>query len=374
MAASTLSYSTVISPNDHMWATSPQYYYEIGLSAMACIERAITLAAVTPTAILDLPCGHGRVCRMLRGTFPAAHITVCDLDPDGVDFCASQFDADPVYGREDIRELVLPRTFDLIWCGSLLTHLNRDRWQDFLQFFASHLKPGGVIVMTTHGRRPVQWMLDGTFSYGLTPEEQHRLVSGYANDGFGFVSPSNQAFGISLSSLSYVCAQIEQLASLKLVGLQEAGWADHQDVVTCIRQPVPFVPSKQALDALSSRLIRPEVSVGKPLGNVDVPGADVVAARTLDVSGWAGDTAGIREVRIVLDGVIVAVVELSLERPDVSAVYPQFRHGHDRHGWRVEIPLHHAGRQMLSVEAVNEWGVAADIGSRLVTVTAVREG
>ena len=177
---------------------------------------------------------------MLRASFPSAAITVCDLDRDGVDFCASEFHAEPLYSDEDVRNVKLDRLFDLIWCGSLFTHLDRGRWPAFLEFFAAHLAPGGVLVFTTHGRRPIQWMLDGVLSYGLTHDEQRSLVESYASDGFGYVAPANQPFGISLSSLSFVCAQIERQSSLKLVGLHEAGWADHQDVAACVRLVVPF--------------------------------------------------------------------------------------------------------------------------------------
>jgi hypothetical protein len=50
-----------------MWRTWPQGHFEIGVSALECISRALAAATVTPRSILDLPCGHGRVCRMLRG-------------------------------------------------------------------------------------------------------------------------------------------------------------------------------------------------------------------------------------------------------------------------------------------------------------------
>ena len=94
----------------------------------------------------------------------------------------------------------LERVFDLIWCGSLFTHLDRDRWPAFLEFFSEHLAPDGLLVFTTHGleadsvdaRRRVQLRAD--------PRRAAALVEGYARDGFGFVSPAGQAFGISLSS------------------------------------------------------------------------------------------------------------------------------------------------------------------------------
>lgn len=242
-----LPYSTVISPNDHMWLTSPQWYFEIAASALDCMSRALAIAHVTPTSILDFPCGHGRVCRMLRAAYPDAHLSVCDLDRDGVDFCAEQFGAEPVYSREHVRDVTLARSFDLIWCGSLFTHLERRRWPDFLGFFADHLAPDGVLVITTHGRQPIQWMIDGFFDYGLTRSEQRTLLREYAKCGFGFVTPSDQAFGISLSSMAFVCSQLEQWPSLKLIGLHEAAWAGHQDVASCMRLRTPF-PSMDTIE------------------------------------------------------------------------------------------------------------------------------
>lgn len=235
-----ITYSETVSPNDHMWNTGQAWYFEVGLSALECIQHGLRLANCVPKTILDLPCGHGRVCRMLRAGFPDAEITACDLDPDGVDFCAAQFNAQPVYSKEDISRVDIPGTFDLIWCGSLFTHLDRDRWPHFLKFFAEHLNPDGVLVFTTHGRQPIKWMIDGFFDYGLTPDEQRSLMRGYAADGFGFVSPGNQAFGISLSSTAFVCTEVERQSSLKIIGLHEAGWASHQDVVSCLRLRNPY--------------------------------------------------------------------------------------------------------------------------------------
>jgi SAM-dependent methyltransferase len=229
-----------------MWITSPQWYFEVGISALECIRRTLKAANTVPASILDFPSGHGRVCRMLRAEFPAAHLAACDLDRDGVDFCAAQFGAEPFYSCEDIRDVKLPRSFDLIWCGSLFTHLDRPSWPRFIEFFIDHLAPDGVLIFTTHGRQPVQWMKEGFYNYGLTEAEQRLWVHEYALHGFGFVSPGNQAFGLSLSSLAFVCRQLERWPSLKVIGLHEAAWAGHQDVVSCMRLRTPY-PSLDAI-------------------------------------------------------------------------------------------------------------------------------
>ena len=367
----TPAYSTVISPNDHMWKTGQPWYFEVGLSALECIKRMLATANITPTSILDLPCGHGRVCRMLRMAFPDAHLTVSDLDRDGADFCAEAFRAEPLYSCEDIRDVTTSRSFDLIWCGSLFTHLDCNRWDPFLRFFAAHLRPGGLLVFTTHGRRPIQSMVEGLASYGLTAQEQRILLQHYVTDGFGFVSPRNQAFGISLSSPAFVCAEVERRRNLKLIGLHEAGWYGHQDVVACVKLSTPFP------DPVSST-IADDVSIGsgtrvapphdRPIGNIDEPLRDVTATGPLNLRGWAGDVRGIREVRVLLEGQVVAVTPLNWDRPDVSAVYPEFRHGTDCHGWGLSVELRVPGLHRLSVHAVNADGVSAEVGVRVVTV------
>ena len=42
--------------------------------------------------------------------------------------------------------------FDLIWVGSLLTHLDNDHWSAFLKVFSTALRDRGLLIFTTHGR------------------------------------------------------------------------------------------------------------------------------------------------------------------------------------------------------------------------------
>ena len=242
-----LQYSRTISPNDQMWKTGPSWYYDVGLSALACINHALMLANKVPTAILDMPCGHGRICRMLQAAFPGAHLTACDLDVDGVNFCAQTFHAEGVYSHDDPYRVRFDRLFDLIWCGSLLTHLDRSRWPLFLSFFANHLKPDGVLVFTTHGRQPVQWMMDGFYDYGLDDQERQDILRDYAMDGFGYMESKTHGYGVSVSSMAFVCDAVQRLRTLKIIGMQEAGWAGHQDVYSCVRMRSSFPDVKRTL-------------------------------------------------------------------------------------------------------------------------------
>ena len=354
-----------------MWKSGQPRYFEVGLSALDCITRALEVAGITPTSILDLPCGHGRVCRMLRMAFPDARLTVSDLDADGVDFCAEQFRGEPLYSSGDIRDLKTGKTFDLIWCGSLFTHLDRTQWKPFLDFFADHLRPQGVLVFTTHGRRSVQLMAGGIYAYGLRPDERRELLQGYQTSGFGYVLPASQRFGLSLSSTAVVCQEIERCHELGLIGLHEGGWADHHDAVACVRVIVPYVSGESwtASDVVrTDNRERTPPQVDRPMGNIDEPLRDVVASGHVRLSGWAADKQGIRDVRILLNGQRVAVTALTVDRPDVSAVYPELSHGSDTHGWVASVDLPSPGVHILSAEAINIDGISAEIGVRNISV------
>src|SRR4051794_39102608 len=138
-----------ISPNERVFVHS-QAYFEQALSAVEIIDALID---AEPRRILDLPSGHGRVMRALRARFPTAEIVACDVLESGVQFCAETFDAVPVHAPTDPRELELEGQFDLIWCGSLLTHLRAQRWTHFMDLFQRHIAKDGTLVATTHGRR-----------------------------------------------------------------------------------------------------------------------------------------------------------------------------------------------------------------------------
>jgi SAM-dependent methyltransferase len=238
--------SDVIAERDGMFAGNREHYFSVGRSAL----RAVGLGLLAgnrpePRRILDLPCGHGRVLRMLHAAWPDAEITACDLDHDGVDWCERAFGAVAVPSVVDPDDIPLERAgFDLAWCGSLLTHVDADRWDGFLRFFRRVLAPGGVLVFTTHGRRPVSRMRAGLTDpappphafYGLSPAEIPGLLARYERDGFAYADyPGATGYGISISALPWVIARVERQPGLRIVGCTEYGWDDHQDVVACVR-------------------------------------------------------------------------------------------------------------------------------------------
>lgn len=232
----------LISPNDTMFGSNPNssYYFSTGQSALRCIKLAMLGAGTgEPRRILDLPSGHGRILRALKAAFPQAELTACDINRDGVDFCAQALGAIPVYSHEDPDDIELMGTFDLIFCGSLFTHLDADRWPGFLELFHSHLSSGGLLVFTTHGRFVVERLRSGEVDYGLGADFVTSLVTEFdQGNGFGYRDyPSYPGFGFSLTSPGWLCARLWELPGLQLVSFTERGWNQHQDVVAVRLRP-----------------------------------------------------------------------------------------------------------------------------------------
>ena len=233
--------SREISPRDAMFAGNRDHYFGVGRSALRNIRLAM-LAAGKPAdevrRILDLPSGHGRVLRNLRAAFPRAAITACELDRDGVDYCATMFGAEPSYGAEALAARPDAGRFDLIWCGSLLTHLDAPRWRWFLSLFDAQLAPQGLLLFTTHGRL-VPRRIQAGWDYGLDVERLRRLIACYQETGFGYVDYPNQTgYGISLARPSWTLGLLDRHPALRRLLYLEHGWDDHQDVVACAKSPL----------------------------------------------------------------------------------------------------------------------------------------
>jgi SAM-dependent methyltransferase len=102
-------------------------------------------------AILDFGCGCGRVARHwkdLRG--PELHGT--DYDPELVGWCRDNLPFLQVHKNELEPPTQLPAgRFDLVYVISILTHLPEELGRRWLEEWGRILRPGGLLLFTTHG-------------------------------------------------------------------------------------------------------------------------------------------------------------------------------------------------------------------------------
>jgi SAM-dependent methyltransferase len=223
---------TDLSPQDTMFDGSVEHYLAVGLSALEAIEVA-TFGAPEPRTILDLPCGFGRVTRMLRARYPEAAITVCDLDRPGVDFSAAAFGAQGVYSVNAFPDLALGGTFDLIWVGSLLTHFSESQTRQFFDFALRHMGPQSRLVVTSHGDYVAARLR--TYDYGLGAPAARGLVADYLTQGYGYRGYSGDPFyGVSLAARAWYETLFDG-SPLRLAAYLARGWDRHQDVIVIQR-------------------------------------------------------------------------------------------------------------------------------------------
>lgn len=209
-----------------------EHYFDVGESALRAVRLAQRLAGARDfTSILDMPCGHGRVARWLRAAYPAAQLTACDVLQDGVDFCATEFGARSVYSNMKPDAGMFDDTYDLIFVGSLLTHVDADRWDHFIDLWWTLLRPGGLLVVTTHGDWVAERMRGGNL-YGYPPLSIERLLRTYEHARFGFLeeSPASIHYGITLSKPDWVLRRLLRCDGGRVVLYSERLWDRHQDV------------------------------------------------------------------------------------------------------------------------------------------------
>jgi len=230
--------STRIYYNDGMYHGDGMHYFKVGLSAISCINEAVENAGLTTVrSILDFPCGSGRVLRFMVQRFPEAEVTACELERGPVEFCVRTFGARAAFSSLNLDEVSLGKKFDLIWCGSLVTHLNESGIIALLQLFRRHLAAGGLMIFTTHGDFVPGRIVRREFDYGLTPEQIEKIGTDYPRTGYGFEDyPGEKDYGVSLTSPEWIRARIRELGGLREVFFKERGWDSHQDVFGIVRE------------------------------------------------------------------------------------------------------------------------------------------
>ncbi len=235
--------SREIDAKDQMYGQHDPHYFGVGRSSALMIASALTARlayaggdAPIGTA-LDFGCGHGRVARFLRALLPEARIEVTDFNRPGVNFCVERL------GCFDMGETVPSARYDLIWVGSVFTHLPEKTNLEVLAQLKAALRPGGVLVLTTGGRLgalTLENFLLGrsgprASSYGLSSEGAAKVVADFRALGFGYHDyPGQTGYGGALISPAWMFDHAVDDQTLMIM-FQEMGWDTHQDAYAFLR-------------------------------------------------------------------------------------------------------------------------------------------
>jgi SAM-dependent methyltransferase len=221
---------TLIYSNDDMYIDGEdKHYYGVGFSCLDIIRSALMSSDVSKesiNSILIFPCGYGRELRFIKEYFPQAKITGGEISEEKTKFVSEHFKIKTFQSKRNFQKIELDKKFDLIWCGSLFTHLSAKNFKKLLRFFVEHLNDNGLLMFTTHGRY-VKERFD-SFKYGLRFLPRIYVKAKYSILGFGYTSYLKQyRYGVSLSNPSWVLKQIEKYEDIRMTGFLEKKWDSH---------------------------------------------------------------------------------------------------------------------------------------------------
>jgi SAM-dependent methyltransferase len=240
-----LKISEVIAPDDRMYNNEArEHYFYVGRSDLFVILNSLSVRAsyfagdTAISRILDFGCGHGRVTRWLRSAFPNADISVTDIDANGANFCCEKFACKETSGR------LAANTYDLVWLGSVFTHLPERPVERLMGELCNSLAENGVLIFTSQGRYSIErmrgfnWSTDGRawMHYNIERQLFEDLVRQYHAKGYGYVDYPNQVgYGVSIAKPSWYSDRILSSAAMIQILLQEKGADNHQDVSAFMR-------------------------------------------------------------------------------------------------------------------------------------------
>jgi SAM-dependent methyltransferase len=131
-----------------------RHYLTDAGSALENIEASLNMAGRAIDDVrrcLDLPSGYGRLTRHLVARLGARRVTVSDVDPQAVRFCGAEFGVSGFVAPSNPERLRVPGSFDVIFVGSLLTHLPIAKGLTLMSRLVDGLEPGGQLIFSTQG-------------------------------------------------------------------------------------------------------------------------------------------------------------------------------------------------------------------------------
>lgn len=228
-----------IHPKDQMFTGNMERYLGVGEDAMRRISGVLSQENKTPTRVLDLACGHGRVARHLKARFPDAEIVGSDVMPHAVEFCATELGLTPHLSSRDLAEVEFDKPFDLVWSGSLMTHLSEANARKMLSLMVRSISNSGVAAWTVHGRHAASKFDAGKWTYNLSAEKFGALVASFRNDEYAYTDYEHMKdYGISLTPLSWILRELNSFKECRLIACIERGWDEHQDLIAIAKRPV----------------------------------------------------------------------------------------------------------------------------------------
>lgn len=206
-------------------------YCFVGHSTIELICKSLLFCDVGQLQrILDFGCGHGRVARHVRVAFPKADLWFSDIDGEAWRFCAKQFDGFGFDSDEEFEIGEVEENFDLIFLGSVFTHLDWRRSRRLWSVLFDVLAPGGALIATFRGPTCYGLMMSDTKRFNAGGYYD-KVLEDYRETGFGYQDYKGfHNWGQNLVSFAKIGELSGDTPDARLACFAEAGWANIHDV------------------------------------------------------------------------------------------------------------------------------------------------
>jgi 2-polyprenyl-3-methyl-5-hydroxy-6-metoxy-1,4-benzoquinol methylase len=227
-------------------AQAERHYFWVGSSALRAMRTCLAAATIDENSvlnILDYACGYGRVLRWIKAHFRSAHILGVDADSKAAQATMTITNVETASLDTSLSKPLSNEKFDLIWVGSLFTHLPEEESHRVLQYLAAHLR--GVLVVSTYSPRNDRKLQGRLTKLKLSIQESAQVLREYDTTGYAYRDyHERKGYGLSfINPVKFI--DMAKTAQLKTVFFRDQYWAKRQDIYG-------FVPASDSMDFSNS--------------------------------------------------------------------------------------------------------------------------
>ena len=201
-----LMFLAILLAKDGRIDPSLEEYFRVGYDTVQSLKARC--GNLEPKHILDFGGGYGRVSRFLKSAFPKAEIHVSEIKSEAVEFNKTALGLGGLAHTNLPESLISDFQFDLIFAGSVFTHLPKKDAYNWLQKLAQLLSKNGILIFSIHNSASFGMENSEGFAYKTLSEDEFFNViddSIQDNSTYGTAYFSSQLIKQWLSEFGLTC-------------------------------------------------------------------------------------------------------------------------------------------------------------------------
>lgn len=199
--------------------------------------------AIDNASILEFACGYGRFTRHLLGIVDSSQVTVADIYTKAVDFQKNQFGVKGFYSASEPDDILIPDLYDIVFVGSLFSHLPYSIWGKMLVKLYQSLKSGGALIFSVHG--PGCMSRDAAMppsGFLYMPSSESRTLA-------------KDIYGTTYVTIDFVNKQVYELTNRPVHAFRTKGLYNYQDVYVVLNRNVEVDSIRYSVDLFKSGFV-----------------------------------------------------------------------------------------------------------------------